>query len=337
MDRFLMCIYITVLTVAVSACSNGPIEQTKLVENPDFVTTSPLVHDPVMAKENGEYYIFATGHGIAMMLSHDMINWQIGEPVFKEVPEWVKSYIPEATDHIWAPDIIKKDNKWHLFYSCSLFGRNKSVIGHAVSESLKSRNWVDLGIMVSSVPNRDMWNAIDPNIVEGDNGDMWMAFGSFWDGIMMVRLTDDLMTVSKPEEWYNIASRYRAENTSRTEAGDGAIEAPFIFKKAGWYYLFVSFDYCCRGEESSYKVVVGRSRSVTGPYLDRDGVDMCNGGGTLVVEGDKVNWQAIGHCSVYNIDGKDVYLSHAYEAGSGKPRLIIRDIIWNNEWPSIEL
>lgn len=305
---------------------------------PDFVTTNPITHDPVMAKENGTYYLFATGHGISRMSSVDLKSWRMEKPCLDTLPPCVYEHIPEASMHIWAPDIVKRGNKWHLFYSCSLFGKNKSVIGHAVADSLNANKWTDCGIVVSSVPGRDMWNAIDPNIAEGTDGSQWLVFGSFWNGIMMVRLNNDLTAPMQPEEWHNVSSRHRSAGLARTEPGDGAVEAPFIFNKNGWYYLFVSFDYCCKGDQSTYKVAVGRSREVNGPYFDRDGVDMAHGGGTIVIEGDKKIWSAIGHCAVYTIDGTDIFISHAYESGNGTPRLVIRNIDWDeNEWPIIKL
>lgn len=333
-------IHILLSALTIAACSNSANNNAEQSRNahPDFVTSTPMVHDPVMAKENDTFYLFTTGNGISRLTSNDLKSWHIEKSCFSELPMWVRSYIPEATMHIWAPDIIKKDGTWHLFYSCSLFGKNKSVIGHATTQSLASNEWTDCGIVVGSVPNRDMWNAIDPNIVECADGSNWMAFGSFWEGIMLVRLTDDLSQPAEPQEWYNIASRDRAAGLLRSEPGNGAIEAPFIFQKNGWYYLFVSFDYCCMGDNSTYKVAVGRSRQVTGPYIDRDGIDMAHGGGSIVLEGDKIKWSAVGHCALYTTDGRDIYLSHAYEHGTGTPRLMLRDVTWDDdEWPIISL
>jgi arabinan endo-1,5-alpha-L-arabinosidase len=118
-------------------------------------------------------------------------------------------------------------------------------------------------------------------------------------------------------------------------AGDAAIEAPFIFKKNNYYYLFVSFDYCCRGEKSTYKMMVGRSENVYGPYIDRDGVPMNLGGGSLVLEGDK-NWNGVGHNAVANFNGVDYLVFHGYDANdNGKPKLRIEKLNWVNGWPSI--
>jgi arabinan endo-1,5-alpha-L-arabinosidase len=122
---------------------------------------------------------------------------------------------------------------------------------------------------------------------------------------------------------------------SDTLAGDAAIEAPFIFKKDAWYYLFVSFDYCCRGEKSTYKMVVGRSERIEGPYLDKVGAPMTRGGGSVVLEGDK-NWNRVGHNAVVSFDGVDYLVFHGYDArDKGKFKLRIEKLIWTGGWPAV--
>lgn len=178
-----------------------------------------------------------------------------------------------------------------------------------------------------------MWNAIDPNLIRDEGGTPWLAFGSFWHGIKLVRLTADGTAVASPEEWYTVASRSRNPVLPDSVAGDAAIEGPFIFRKDNYYYLFVSFDYCCRGEKSTYKVMVGRSQQVQGPYVDRDGVPMNLGGGSLVVEGDK-EWHGAGHSATVTFDGTDYLVFHGYDAADGgRSKLRIEKISWFNGWP----
>jgi arabinan endo-1,5-alpha-L-arabinosidase len=127
------------------------------------------------------------------------------------------------------------------------------------------------------------------------------------------------------------------KNPTSDFAGPNAIEAPFIFKHDGWYYLFVSWDYCCQGSKSNYRVAVGRSRSVEGPYLDSKGIDMRYGGGNLFLEGDKKEYEAAGHCAVYHIDGEDLFICHGYSiTQNGTSVLIQRLIRWTPDgWPLI--
>jgi arabinan endo-1,5-alpha-L-arabinosidase len=195
---------------------------------------------------------------------------------------------------------------------------------------------VDQGIVVQSVPNRDHWNAIDPAIVEDDEGTAWMSFGSFWEGIKLVRLDPGLVRLAEPQEWHSLAKRPRNPLAADASAGDGAIEAPYIFRKDGWYYLFVSFDKCCRGMDSDYKIMVGRSKSVTGPYVDKDGKAMLEGGGTLVLQGTK-DWVALGHNAAYTFDGQDYLVFHAYEtADNALQKLRILPMTWADGWPVVD-
>ena len=256
------------------------------------------VHDPVMAKEGDFYYVFSTGPGITIYQSTDRLNWRRTGRVFETEPAWARDVAPGFAGHLWAPDIFEKDGRFYLFYSVSAFGKNTSGMGVAVTETLDPSSpeygWVDRGLVLQSVPNRDHWNAIDPAIVEDESGNFWMSFGSFWEGLKLVKLDPSLTSLAEPEEWYSLAKRPGDPNAQDAEPGTGAIEAPYIFRKGDWYYLFVSFDLCCRKEGSTYNIRVGRSKSVAGPYVDRDGTSLLKGGGTLVLEGNE-HWTAVGH------------------------------------------
>lgn len=332
-------------------------------------TPRPIVHDPVMIKQNDTYFVFNTGIGISVKSSKDMKTWKEEKPVFETTPKWVASMIPKFDGRIWAPDIIYHNGTYYLYYSVSTFGRNNSAIGVATNATLMPTDpkfkWVDHGIVVQSVPGRDLWNAIDPNVVLDESGKPWMVFGSFWAGMKLVNLQPDMLAVVKDstQEWSTVAARERNWKVDERDAGDaanpeldyktlytpelleanknmknGSIEAPFIFRKSGYYYLFVSWDRCCRGLESSYKILVGRAKDIRGPYLDKQGVKMIHGGGTLIAQGNEA-WAAVGHQAAYTIDGKDYLVFHGYDkSDNGKPKLIIEEIQWDNEmWPTIDL
>jgi arabinan endo-1,5-alpha-L-arabinosidase len=197
--------------------------------------------------------------------------------------------------------------------------------------------WEDQGMVLQSVPGRDLWNAIDSNVAEDDKGNGWMAFGSFWSGIKLVKLDPSWTKVAEPQEWRTIARRERPAFTPDEEPGAAQIEGPFIFRKNGWYYLFASWGLCCQGPKSTYEVVVGRAKQVTGPYLDRQGKDMALGGGSLLIDGDK-DWKALGHNSAYTFDGKDWLVLHAYEtADKYKQKLKVMEMKWDSDgWPTVE-
>lgn len=300
------------------------------------------IHDPVMAREDGTFYLYSTGPGITFYSSTDMLNWRLRGRVFPGNPVWAKSVAPSFNGHIWAPDIIRHDGRYLLYYSVSAFGKNTSAIGVTVNKTLDpdspDYHWEDHGIVVRSVPNRDMWNAIDPQAVIDEGGTPWLAFGSFWGGLKLVKLAPDLLSLAEPQEWHSIAKRERSVLVNDTLAGPAEIEAPFIFRKGDYYYLFASWDKCCRGKDSTYKMVVGRSREVTGPYLDKSGKDMAEGGGTLLLAGTP-DWAGVGHNSVYTFDGKDYIVFHAYEnADSGLQKLKIAELKWDEAgWPVLDV
>ena len=297
------------------------------------------VHDPVMAKDGDTYYVFSTGPGITYYQSKDMINWQLAGRVFKDEPSWAQRVAPSFGGHLWAPDIIQKDGLFYLYYSVSAFGRNTSGIGVTTNRTLdphsKDYLWVDQGIVIQSIPERDDWNAIDPAIIKDENNDYWMSFGSFWAGLKLVKLDSTLTRIAQPEEWHSIAARPRNPSSAIEGEQNGAIEAPFIFHKNDYYYLFVSFDKCCKGADSDYNVRVGRADKVIGPYLDKNGKDMRYGGGSVVIKGNK-EWPGLGHNAAYTFDGKDYLVLHAYEAADrGIQKLRILPMSWQDGWPTV--
>ena len=233
---------------------------------------------------------------------------------------------------------------WTLVDGLQLLVFRAERLGHRIlsSRSLGAGLWKDEGCIFSSREHRDNWNAIDPNFVIDGSDQPWLVWGSFWDGIQMARL-DSTMHIAAGERPRTIARRYdpgftpSEPNPTSRYAGTNAIEAPFIFKHDGYYYLFVSWDYCCRGAQSNYRVAVGRSRQVDGPYLDHEGLDMAKGGGTLFLEGDKKEWEAAGHCAVYNFDGQDIFICHGYSATqNGAALLIQRSVGWTPDgWPQL--
>jgi arabinan endo-1,5-alpha-L-arabinosidase len=298
------------------------------------------VHDPVMIKHGETYYLFCTGMGISVYASKDMKNWTREKPVFDSPPQWAVDAIPGYKGHTWAPDIYYHNGLYYLYYSVSAFGKNTSCIGVATNSTLDAQDkdfkWVDHGKVVQSVPGRDLWNAIDPNLAFDEHQQPWLVFGSFWSGMKLVKMDNNLKQVAQPEEWYTVSKRARDFKTDDYNAGEGAVEAPFIFKKNNFYYLFVSFDSCCKGLESTYKVAVGRSDKIQGPYLDKEGKRLDQGGGTIILQGDD-SWAGVGHNSAYTFDGTDYFVCHAYDKrDNGRPKLRILKMGWDDKgWPRV--
>jgi arabinan endo-1,5-alpha-L-arabinosidase len=294
------------------------------------------VHDPVIIREDSVYYVFATGRGIAVWSSTDRISWKREKPVFDTLP-WGVAAVPGFKNHIWAPDISYSNGLYYLYYSVSTFGKNNSCIGVATNTTLNPSapafKWTDHGKLVQSIPGRDHWNAIDPNLIEDEKGNAFLSFGSFWDGIKLVQLSQDRLSIAgKTDQLLTIASRKK----DSLEKGGNAIEAPFIFKKNNYYYLFASIDLCCKGKNSTYKMIVGRSESVTGPYFDKEEQPMSKGGGTLLLQGDN-DWYGVGHNAVAHFDGADYLVFHGYDAAdNSRSKLRIEKLGWDKEgWPFV--
>jgi arabinan endo-1,5-alpha-L-arabinosidase len=281
------------------------------------------VHDPCIAKENGNYYVLYTSRGIDIRQSNDMVNWRYVGHVFDTVPEWAKREVPGARG-FWAPDISRFNGEYHLYYAISTFGSKHSCIGLATNKTLDPKSadyhWQDRGKVIQT-GDREDYNAIDPSIfLDGDVP--WLCFGSFWSGIKLVRI--DAAT-GKPTNDRLVSLAARPIEKS--------VEAPFIVKHGRYYYLFVSFDHCCRGVNSDYKIMVGRAEHVDGPYSDKQGRPMLGGNATLVLQGEG-RVHGPGGQSVL-VDGNKYWLTyHFYDADSqGVPCLQIRPLKWEKDWP----
>jgi arabinan endo-1,5-alpha-L-arabinosidase len=289
------------------------------------------IHDPVMAKEGDTYYVFSSGARIISICSKDMQLWEWCGRVFAENPDWARGVNPDAFE-LWAPDISFWNDKWHLYYSVSSMGSRNSAIGLATNVTLDPASpdyaWVDQGIVIASQEGGE-WNAIDPNLAFDETGQPWLAFGSYWSGLKLRKIdTATGLLDGSDETLYPLARR--------TVAADGteSLEGAFIIRHDDYFYLFASFDACCRGVESTYNVRVGRSAAITGPYLDREGKPMLEGGGTLILSA-YGRWRGPGHNGIFTEDGIDYIVYHAYDAKQvGKPKLQIEAMAWDEEgWP----
>jgi len=295
------------------------------------------VHDPAILKDGNTYFLFATGSVtdreglLATRTSTDLKAWTWRGPAYTALPAWTATAVP-GTSGIWAPDIVKRGGEYRLYYSVSTFGSNRSAIGLTINNALNvntpATGWVDKGAVIQS-NTTDNFNAIDPAVFTDADGREWMAFGSFWTGIKMVRLDPATgLRLASDQTIYPLATR----------AFPGAVEAPFVVRHGDYYYLFVSFDECCKGAASTYNTVVGRSRTPTGPYLDKTGKSMLDGGGSLVLasgQGTDARYVGRGHVAVLQETGGDHIVYHAYDRErNGAPTLQIQRLTWDNDgWP----
>jgi len=327
-------------SVAALAGVRGALAQVADSINESMQGDFAPVHDPCIIKQGDTYYVFCTtsrgdaGGFVACRRSRDLVSWERAGFVFTQVPEWARKAVP-GTKGIWAPDISFFNGLYHLYYSVSTFGSNHSVIGLATNKTLDPAGpgfaWVDRGLVVRS-RKQDRFNAIDPNLFVDREGGHWLSWGSFWDGLKMARIDPATGKRLDDGKLVSLASRPAARGEP------SPIEAPFIISRGDYYYLFASFDFCCRGTNSTYFTVCGRSREVAGPYVDVNGRFMLEGGGSIVIQGDE-RFKGTGHNAVLRDGERDYLVYHAYDVqAGGKPTLRISPIYWTpDEWPRAQL
>jgi len=306
------------------------------------VETDMSARDPsTVVKSGGTYWVYGTGRGIPQFSSTDRLHWTFQGPVFSNAPAWVADAVPaNMHNNAWAPDIHFFQGRWHLYYAYSSFGSKVSGIGVATNDSLDPKSWTDQGLVVRTGKDTN-YNAIDPCIFLDGTGKPWLSFGSYFSGIKLIAIDPATGKSAVGDATvYNIATR--------PHTPPNAIEASCIFYHAGYYTLFVAWDGCCAGPKSTYNIRMGRSRSVTGPYLDKAGKDMREGGGTLFLGsvGDNGSGRPIddevgpGHVGILE-DTNGPYVSYHEEWArdrGGKTTLNLSKLAWDTDgWPRLVL
>lgn len=296
------------------------------------VTTLPVAYsnaiftnfslpDPdVIRGDDGYFYLYATEHkrndpdmkNSPIMRSPDLISWTRVGSLFTD------STHPQITDQdagIWAPSVNKVGNKYVIYYSQP--GKNyKHAIGVAVSDS-PTGPFTDLGKLIDS-NEQGVEISIDAYLYQED-GRNYLFWGSFR-SISVLELTED-----------GTAIKNKATQKRREVAG-GQYEASVVLKRANWYYLIVSTGDYSKG--GTYRIVVGRSQSVFGPYVDKNGNDMMSVHHELVLKGNST-FSSPGHCSRIITDdaGQDWILYHAYPNDKDYRCLMLDRINWVDGWP----
>ena len=257
-----------------------------------------------------------------------MVKWERGPAVFQTAPEWIAKIVPENRNmSYWAPDIIKLGDRYLLYYSVSSMGKMTSAIGLATNPTLDPNDpayhWADQGIVVRT-QDGDGHNAIDPAIFRDNDGSQWMTYGSYWSGIKLIQL--DPQT----------GKRMAPDSPPHPLAFNDSIEASYLCRHDDYYYLFVNWGSCCQGPKSTYNIRIGRSESITGPYVDKAGVTLLQNGGSTFLATTNGPLIGSGHGGTLNAEGKTWFTSD-FEGDlrmGGKATLAIMPLRWNADgWP----
>lgn len=301
-----------------------------------------FAHDPsTMIKEGSRYYIFYTGFAVPYKYSTDLRNWTwtTSQRIFPAgPPAWVTNAVPAFDQNYWAPDVVFFNGKFHVYYSVSTWGTIDSAIGLVTSPSLITPVWTDQGKVVQSdavgftQPETDTtsFNCIDPSILQDTNGTIWMIYGSYSDGILVTQINPSTGKRLNPASiGTKIASSSAAFFSNTTEGAH-------LHQRGGFYYLFLNYGGCCSDIDSTYNIRVGRSTSVTGPYLDKNGVNLLGGGGTMVLESTG-RFIGPGHTGILTENGTNWFTYHYYDANNnGIATLGLNQLFWTADgWPAV--
>ena len=265
--------------------------------------------------------------------------------VYEEgIPEWAQytldGIIPDRDFD--APAIL--ENRFIFF---TVYDENDSEITDAIGvvENVGDPDnpvWSDLGVIVESfdeLPGTP--RAMDPSVLD-DNGKLYLSFGSHAGGIFITELDpntkkllkspDITETILEIDRFINVAQHYEPNDEGEIEV---SIEAPYSYKHDGYYYLFVNWGSCCSGIDSTYNIRVGRSDNIWGPYLDKEGQDMLEDGGTLFL-GPEGKYIGPGHAGiVVTPEGDSIFTYHYYDGmDNGASKLAARELMWDKQgWP----
>ena len=302
------------------------------------------LHDPsALVRQGTNYFVFGDGQGILGITSSDLRNWTATSTVFppNSPPAWTTNAVTGITNftgYFWAPDVAYFNGQYNLYYACSDWGTINSAIGLVTTPSLISPVWTDQGKVIQSNPdfatNADTdltaFNCIDPCVMVDTNGTVWMSFGSYSDGILIMQLnpaTGKRFSASSPI--------YRVANNgpvffSSTEEGS------CLYQHGGYYYLFANWGGCCDGVDSTYNIRVGRSTNVSGPYFDKRGINLTNAGGTLVLES-SARYIGPGQAGILDDNGTNWFTYHYYDGlNYGTATVGLTQLYWTADgWPAV--
>ena len=314
---FITCLIICSCTDNINSTeNNGNEDKQTSYSNPVYSLSMP---DPTVIRgRDGYFYVYATEdtRHIPICKSKDLVNWEFVATAFSE--ETRPTFEPNGG--LWAPDINYINDQYVMYYSMSVWGGGNTCGIGVATAARPDGPFQDDGKMFRS-DEIGVHNSIDPFYIEED-GKKYLFWGSFF-GIYAIELTDDGLDI-----------KYEAEK--QLIAGN-AFEATYIYKKDDYYYLFASIGTCCDGIYSTYKLVVGRSNSLFGPYVNKAGIDMKNNGYEIILSSNE-KFVGNGHCSeiVQDDAGTEWILYHGIDVDNPNGRVLLMDQVnWVEGWPVI--
>lgn len=289
-------------------------------------------HDPSMIRFEDGYALMSTNNQLSLWTSEDAYSWKAHGKTMNGNPSWLRQYAPGLED-VWAPDIFYANGEYRVYYCGSEFGKRNSAIGYTASKSIVPNTagygWTDKGHVIHTKEGVDKYNAIDADLVRTVEGNLYMAFGSFGLGIQLVKIDEATgFQANDDKTIYNIARR-------TSKASGGAEEGPSLIEHNGQYFLFTAWDKCCQQganiEQTTYKTAYGRADKVTGPYKDRAGYDMANGGGTILLER-YGRYVGPGGGEAFQDLNRVRFVHHYYDnAGDKYNHIHIRDVVFTDD------